>query len=144
MRLPFVFLLSLLGFSGIAATQQPHPTVVSPEVHADNTVTLRFAAPNAKEVKLGLEGAEPQPMQKNDQGLWTITTAPLPPDYYGYSFLADGVRSLDPLNHNLVAKSAHSRKFCACPRPPVPVLGTQRCATRRDPPSLLQINRREG
>ncbi|MFZ0317642.1 MAG: alpha/beta hydrolase-fold protein [Candidatus Sulfotelmatobacter sp.] len=118
MRLPFVFLLSLLGFSGIAATQQPHPTVVSPEVHADNTVTLRFAAPNAKEVKLGLEGAEPQPMQKNDQGLWTITTAPLPPDYYGYSFLADGVRSLDPLNHNLVANLLTPANFVHVPGPP--------------------------
>ena len=37
-------------------------------------------------------------MQKDDQGVWIITTAPLAPDYYGYSFVADGVRLIDPEN----------------------------------------------
>ena len=37
-------------------------------------------------------------MQKDDQGLWTVTTEPLEPDYYGYSFVADGVRLIDPAN----------------------------------------------
>jgi enterochelin esterase-like enzyme len=120
MRLPFVFLLSLLSFSTIAAAQQPHPPVVSPEVHPDNTVTFRFAAPNAKEVKLALEGAEPQPMHKDDQGLWTITTAPLPPDYYGYSFVADGVRSLDPSNHNLVPNLLTPANAVHIPAPSLP------------------------
>ena len=102
MRLPSVSLLlsSLFVFSTIAAPQQP--PAVSPEVHPDNTVTFRFAAPNAKEVKLAREGADPVPMQKDDRGVWTLTTSPLAPDYYGYSFLADGVRSLDPSNHYLV------------------------------------------
>jgi enterochelin esterase family protein len=37
-------------------------------------------------------------MQKDDQGVWSLTTAPLAPDYYGYSFVADGVRLIDPAN----------------------------------------------
>jgi enterochelin esterase family protein len=37
-------------------------------------------------------------MHKDGQGVWSVTTAPLPPDYYGYSFVADGVRLIDPLN----------------------------------------------
>jgi enterochelin esterase-like enzyme len=85
-----------------AVPPQPPPPLVSPEVHADGSVTFRFAAPNAKEVKLDREGAEPAPMQKDEQGVWSLTSAPLSPDYYGYSFVADGVRSLDPLNHWLV------------------------------------------
>jgi enterochelin esterase family protein len=71
-------------------------------VHSDNSVTFRFHAPNAIEVKLEREGAEPVPMQKDEQGVWSVTTAPLNPDYYGYSFIADGVRMMDPLNSLLV------------------------------------------
>ena len=37
-------------------------------------------------------------MQKDEQGVWTVTTAPLDPDLYGYSFIADGARMIDPLN----------------------------------------------
>jgi enterochelin esterase-like enzyme len=78
---------------------QPPPRIVSPEVHPDRTVTFRFRDPNAKDVALNLEGvAKPQPMAKNDQGVWSVTTQPLEPDYYGYSFEADGVHLLDPSN----------------------------------------------
>ena len=77
--------------------ERPAP-VVSPDVHTDGSVTFRFRAPNAQEVKLALEGTEPVAMQKDDQGLWSVTTAPLTPDYYGYSFVADGVRLIDPSN----------------------------------------------
>ena len=48
---------------------------------------------------LNLEGREkPLPMQKDEQGVWSVTTEPLEPDYYGYSFSADGVNLLDPSN----------------------------------------------
>ena len=70
----------------------------SPEVHPDNRVTFRFRAPNANEVVLNREGAGNVPMQKDDQGVWTVTTDPLPPDIYGYSFVADSVRLVDPSN----------------------------------------------
>jgi enterochelin esterase family protein len=38
-------------------------------------------------------------MQKDEQGVWSVTTDPLQPDFYGYSFEADGVRLIDPSNH---------------------------------------------
>jgi len=47
---------------------------------------------------LSLEGATPVPMQKDDQGIWSLTTGPLAPDFYGYSFVADGVSLIDPSN----------------------------------------------
>jgi enterochelin esterase-like enzyme len=86
---------------------QPPAPLISPDVHTDGSVTFRFRAPNAVDVKLAREGAEPVPMHKDEQGIWTATTEPLPPDYYGYSFVADGVRLIDPANPllkpNLVA-----------------------------------------
>jgi enterochelin esterase-like enzyme len=84
------------------AVPKPPAWLTTPEVHSDNSVTFRFSAPNAQEVKLAREGAEPVAMQKDDQGVWSVTTAPLTPDYYGYSILVDGVRMLDPYNHLLV------------------------------------------
>ena len=63
-----------------APAPRPPAPLVSPEVHSDGSVTFRFRAPNAVEVKLAREGADPVVMQKNEQGVWSVTTAPLPPD----------------------------------------------------------------
>ena len=76
---------------------QPQP-IQSPEVHPDRSVTFRLRAPNAKEVSLSLEGAKSMPMQKDEQGVWSATSGPLEPDYYGYSFSVDGVGLHDPSN----------------------------------------------
>lgn len=86
-----------------AQPSQPAPPkpLISPEVHSDNTVTFRFRDPNAKEVLLGREGAPRVPMQRDEDGIWTITTSALEPDLYGYSFIADGVALLDPSNPNI-------------------------------------------
>lgn len=81
-----------------ASAQRPAP-VKSPEVAADGTVTFRFRDPNAHEVMLLLEGRyQPIPMQRGDDGLWTLTLGPLQPEIYGYSFIADGVPLMDPVN----------------------------------------------
>ena len=80
-------------------------------------MTFRFRAPNAVDVKLAREGTEPVAMQKDEQGLWSVTTAPLDPDYYGYSFIADGVHSLDPSNHGLVPNLISPGNFVHIPGP---------------------------
>jgi enterochelin esterase family protein len=71
--------------------------LVSPEVHADRTVTFRLKAPTATGVVVRCEG-EIWPMQKDDQGIWSVTSEPLEPDIYSYSFLVDGLRINDPAN----------------------------------------------
>jgi enterochelin esterase-like enzyme len=106
-----VFVFSCFVLCGMATAQQAKPAQAqppqrppwldTPEVHSDNSVTFRFLAPNAQEVKLAREGTEQVPMQKDDKGVWTVNTAPLPPDYYGYSIIVDGMRSIDPFNHLL-------------------------------------------
>jgi enterochelin esterase family protein len=87
-------------------------------VLSDNSVTFRFLAPNAQEVKLAREGAEPIAMQKDDKGVWSVTTAPLAPDYYGYSFVVDGVRALDPFNHGSVPNLISPGNFVHVSGPP--------------------------
>jgi enterochelin esterase family protein len=83
-----------------AVTLAPTSPVISPEVHADNRVTFRFRGPNNKEATVQVEGAgAPLAMQKDDQGVWSATTNPLGPDFYGYSFVVDGVDMFDPSNH---------------------------------------------
>jgi enterochelin esterase family protein len=72
--------------------------LISPEVQPDHRVTVRLRDPNAREVNFAREGTQPVPMQKDDQGVWSITTEPLEPDYYGYSLVADGVGLIDPSN----------------------------------------------
>jgi enterochelin esterase-like enzyme len=93
-------LTTTFSLASFAFAQTPPAPIKSPEVLSDNRVTFRFRAPNAKEVALSLEGTtKDQPMQKDDQGVWSITTEPLAPDFYGYHFVADGVSLIDPADH---------------------------------------------
>jgi enterochelin esterase-like enzyme len=89
--LPVVLMLT-------AATTASAQTLVSPEVHADGRVTFRLRAPNAKEVVLRCEGTKGGPMQKDEAGVWSLTTEPMQPDIYAYSFAVDGVKVIDPAN----------------------------------------------
>lgn len=80
---------------------------ISPDIHPDRRVTIRFLAPKASEVLLVggqmqavLKG--PQPMKKDDQGVWSITVGPLEPGFYNYGFAVDGgIRIPDPANPNV-------------------------------------------
>jgi enterochelin esterase family protein len=96
----------------------PPPPFISPEVHADWSVTFRISAPNAKEVKLDREGSDALDMQRDDQGVWSVTTAPLAPDYYGYSFSVDGVHTMDALNSQLVPNLISPGNAVHVPGPP--------------------------
>lgn len=79
--------------------QFPPPPLHSPEVQSDDQVTFRFRDPNAQKVEVAIEGERtPRPMQKDDQGVWSLTVGPMQPDIYGYSFIADGVGLIDPSN----------------------------------------------
>src|SRR5437763_11124097 len=87
-----------MALAAIGASAQS-ARIVSPEVQSDDRVTFRFHDPNAREVELQLEGHTAHlPMQKDDAGIWSLTTEALQPDYYGYSFVVDGVTLIDPRN----------------------------------------------
>jgi enterochelin esterase-like enzyme len=82
--------------SGGASQQQ---RLVSPEVHADHTITFRLRAPEASQVSLSFHGTKP--MTKGADGIWSATAGPVEPEIYQYNFVVDGVRILDPGNPNL-------------------------------------------
>lgn len=67
----------------------------SPEVQPDGRVTFRLMAPKAAQVQVQCESLKTASMKKDDQGVWSFTTEPLEPDFYGYSFVVDGVRAMD-------------------------------------------------
>jgi len=75
------------------------PALASPQVNADRTITLRFRAPNAKEVvAIGEIDGKDHPMTKDAAGVWSVTIGPLAPDVYNYQFRVDGVVAMDPQN----------------------------------------------
>ena len=76
------------------------PRIVSPEIHADRTVTFRLLAPKATEVTLNgsWDGATNLKMTKDDAGVWSATAGPLGVQLWGYWFMVDGVKALDPNN----------------------------------------------
>lgn len=69
----------------------------SPIVNPDSTVTFSIKAPRAESVTVNGIGA-PVEMTMDTDGVWSVTTPPLSPDLYTYSFDIDGVRTLDPAN----------------------------------------------
>lgn len=95
----FISALPLLAQQTAAAPARPR-IPVSPEIHPDKTVTFRISAPKATEVTLNgsWEAARELPMSKNDEGVWSTTVGPLPEQLFGYWYLVDGVKALDPGN----------------------------------------------
>ena len=79
----------------------PYTALLSPEVHADRTVTLRLRAPNATQVEVAgeiMQAKAPIAMTKSEDGVWTATLGPLPPEIWVYNFRVQGVDVADPSN----------------------------------------------
>jgi enterochelin esterase-like enzyme len=92
--------MAVVAMVAAVAAQTP-PAVVSPEIGANRSVTLRYLAPNAREVVANGElDGKPHPMTKGANGVWSVTIGPLAPDIYTYAFAVDGVTALDPQNPN--------------------------------------------
>jgi enterochelin esterase family protein len=89
------------GARGARAASTPVTALRSPEVLPDRTVVLRFRAPDATRVDVVGEitrGAGPQAMTKDENGVWTATLGPLPPEIWSYNFRIQGINVPDPSN----------------------------------------------
>jgi enterochelin esterase-like enzyme len=75
----------------------PNATLKSTEVASDHKVTFRIYAPKAVEVSVSGDFGGGK-MEKDDQGVWSLTVGPLTPDFYSYTFDVDGVRTIDTKN----------------------------------------------
>jgi enterochelin esterase family protein len=91
--------------------------IVSPEIHEDDSVTFRFMAPNADSVQLTgdflptektqtpmgeVDGPTKADLSKDEKGIWSYTTKALSPELYTYSFVVDGLKTVDPNNPFLI------------------------------------------
>jgi enterochelin esterase-like enzyme len=76
------------------------PQLRSPDIQPDRTVTFRLLAPKALEVTLNgsWDNGTNLKMTKDEAGVWSATIGPLSPQLWGYWFMVDGVRALDPNN----------------------------------------------
>src|SRR5687768_1482813 len=82
----------------------PNDTLTSPRVLPDGRVLFRLYAPKATDVFLRAEGPGSyggQRMTRNEQGVWSYTSAPLSPDLYIYWYDVDGVNVVDPKNNQI-------------------------------------------
>ena len=92
--------------------------LVSPEVHPDGSVTFRAFRPSSLEMFVQIDGQEPVIMQKDNLGVWSLTTKPLAPDYYGYSFQDTGIPVIDPSNSLLLPNLLQNETMVHVPGPP--------------------------
>lgn len=86
----------------VLANAQNAPRYESPVIHTDGSVTFSLFAPQADSVSvsgdfIGLE-ANTLGMTKAANGLWSVTTPPLPAELYNYEFRIDGMTISDPSN----------------------------------------------
>lgn len=105
-----VFIFAILLLQSTVNGQRP--SVISPDVHPDNSITFRFSARNAQRVTLDAEFlAAPVPMKKDDAGIWSIKVDPVKPDIYPYSFWVDSIQVADPNNTYIFANERFKRSL---------------------------------
>ena len=108
-------ILLLLFVAGIANGQRP-PSISSPDVHPDNTITFRYYSQTAQRVSVSGEMfSAPQQLTKDTSGIWSITVGPVKPDIYPYSFWVDSVLAADPNNTYIFANERFKRSIVDVP-----------------------------
>jgi enterochelin esterase-like enzyme len=118
-----LFALAVLPLRG-----QPAGTPVSPEVHPGGMVRFRLSAPKASTVTLTGDWqwpAIPQNLQKDDNGVWSLTVGPLAPAIYIYSFTVDGIAMADPGNPRIKLRDRGSASLVEVPADPPAVWQAQ-------------------
>ena len=111
MRRPFFTLVLLLAVGTASvdaqtpATNTParrpqgNPPVRSPEVQGGGRVTFRFRAARASEVVLAGQWPKGRTnMLRGTNDVWSVTTGPIEPGVWEYSFQVDGLSMIDPGN----------------------------------------------
>ena len=132
-----LLLVASLEVSALVATSTAQgrggaPPIKSPEIGADQRVTFRLRAPNAKEVAVSIGGKQ-LPMQQDEQGLWSLTTDPMTPNIYTYSLVVDGASMNDPSNRQAETSFTGFRSMFVVPgaEPWLPAPGVPRGAIAR-------------
>lgn len=89
--------------------------LVSPEI-SDDGVTFRVKAEKASHVFLEGEMVDaPIAMERDSDGVWSVTLNNIVPDIYCYNFIVDGTKVMDPTNMNLVPELGFKRSILEVP-----------------------------
>jgi enterochelin esterase-like enzyme len=111
----YISIIILLLGSLTSFAQRP-PSIGSPQVHADNTVTFKYYSKTAQKVILNGDFLPvPQAMTKDTSGVWSITIGPVNPEIYPYGFDVDGIQIADPNNTYLTANERFKRSMVEIP-----------------------------
>jgi ribulose-5-phosphate 4-epimerase/fuculose-1-phosphate aldolase len=65
-----------------------------PRIHADLRATFRLKAPEAQKVRVHVD--KDHDLQRDNEGVWSVTADPLFPGFHYYWFIVDGVNVCDP------------------------------------------------
>lgn len=87
---------------GVAATTNI-PNAQYPRILPDNRVMFRITARDAQKVQIDL--GKRFDMVKNEQGVWEVTTDPIPVGFHYYSVLIDGFTTTDPASQTFYGMS---------------------------------------
>lgn len=114
-----------------ANSLRTHANIKSPEVTA-NEITFRFNSPKARTVQVATSWNNYDPskvvMLQGPDGIWTVTL-PLPaPELYTYTFVVDGMSTLDPVNvfvqrdgsrylNAIIIEGGYADVYKECPKP---------------------------
>ena len=96
---------------GVMARLFPKP-IISPEFSGDK-VTFRMKAPEAKQVALITElQRKPIVMQKDSDGIWSVTLQDVTTDAFTYYYCVDGTPTADPQNMYLAPSKGFKPSVC--------------------------------
>ncbi len=96
----FILMILLIGKVSAQEVDPGKPAVTNiagveyPRILDNLSVVFKIKAPEAKKVQIDL--GKLYDMTKDDQGFWTVTTAPQVPGFHYYSLVIDGVKVVDP------------------------------------------------
>src|SRR5580700_5713032 len=98
-----IFLVSSFCWAQESGGFQPASTNVwgadYPRVDSTGRVQIRVKAPDATKVRLNFWSGPKVDMEKQPDGFWTVTTAPLVPGFHYYTLIIDGAEVSDPNTH---------------------------------------------
>jgi enterochelin esterase-like enzyme len=116
----FLSILAILVISiPVNAQQRRTARIVTPVIHENNSVTFLLVAPDATKVTLSgnwmpASGNQAE-LTKGDSGVWSVTTGVLLPEIYTYTFNVNGVKTLDPLNSQVVRDGTRFESMLTVP-----------------------------
>ncbi len=110
------YILTVWLLATFTTEAQRPPSLNSPEVHPDNSITFRYFSRVAKKVTLSGEFlSAPIPMAKDTSGVWSVTVPPVKPDIYPYNFRVDTISIPDPSNTYVFANERFKRSIVEVP-----------------------------